>query len=211
MKPIQTYIPKNWQFWVNIYIFINLAGYGVWSGYNTWVEGRLNFVEVSFMVQNILMLGFILIRIDHKAINTNIFHQLVALFAFFSGVAFMGQEPTGGEVAKSISSWVIFGANILGAVAMLYLGKSFGILIALRKVKSGGIYGIVRHPMYGADILLRIGFVISHFNIFTVLLFIVSTGAYVMRAIYEEQFLSQDPKYREYMQNVKYRFIPYIY
>jgi len=196
---------------VNIYIFINLAGYGVWSGYNTWVEGRLNFVEVSFMVQNILMLGFILIRIDHKAINTNIFHQLVALFAFFSGVAFMGQEPTGGEVAKSISSWVIFGANILGAVAMLYLGKSFGILIALRKVKSGGIYGIVRHPMYGADILLRIGFVISHFNIFTVLLFIVSTGAYVMRAIYEEQFLSQDPKYREYMQNVKYRFIPYIY
>ena len=196
---------------MNIYIFINLAGYGVWSGYNTWVEGRLNFVEVSFMVQNILMLGFILIRIDHKAINTNIFHQLVALFAFFSGVAFMGQEPTGGEVAKSISSWVIFGANILGAVAMLYLGKSFGILIALRKVKSGGIYGIVRHPMYGADILLRIGFVISHFNIFTVLLFIVSTGAYVMRAIYEEQFLSQDPKYREYMQNVKYRFIPYIY
>lgn len=123
----------------------------------------------------------------------------------------MGQEPSDGEVANDISSWVIFFANILGAFALLNLGRSFGILIALRKIKTGGVYSIVRHPMYGADILLRIGFVISHFNAFTVLLFIVSTGAYVMRAIYEEKFLCQEPEYREYMKNVKYRFIPYIY
>ena len=211
MKNIKTYTPKDWQLWVNIYIFINLALYGLWSGYNAWQEGRLDFVEVSFIVQNILMLGFILMRIEHKSINTNISHQLIALFAFFSGMAFMGQEPSGGEVANAISSWVIFFANILGAVALLNLGRSFGILIALRKIKTGGVYSIVRHPMYGADILLRIGFVISHFNTFTVLLFIVSTGAYVMRAIYEEKFLCQNPEYREYMKNVRYRFIPYIY
>ena len=211
MKNIKAYIPKNWQLWVNIYIFINLALYGLWSGYNTWLEDQLDFVEVSFMVQNILMLGFILIRIEHKSLNKNVFHQVVALFAFFSGVAFMGQEPSGGEVANAVSSWVIFFANILGAVALLNLGKSFGILIALRKVKTGGVYGIVRHPMYGADILLRIGFVISHFNTFTVLLFIVSAGAYVARASYEEKFLSQEPEYREYMKNVRYRFIPYVY
>jgi len=211
MKSIKSYIPKNWQFFVNIYIFLNLAGYGAWSGYNTWQEGRLDFVEVSFIVQNILMIAFILIRTDHRSINTNISHQLIALFAFFSGMAFMGQEPTGGEVANAISSWIIFAANILGTVAMINLNRSFGILIALRKVKTGGVYGIVRHPMYGADILLRIGFVVSHFNLFTLVLFVLSTGAYVARALLEERFLSQEAKYREYMQDVKYRFIPFIY
>ena len=95
--------------------------------------------------------------------------------------------------------------------ALLNLGRSFGILIAYREVKSRGLYGIIRHPMYATDILLRIGFTINHCTPFTVIAFIASTGCYVYRAILEERFLIQQPEYREYMHRVKYRFIPFVF
>jgi len=205
------FIKHNWQMLLNIYIFINIAGYGVWQGVKTFEEGRLDFVELSFIAQNIVMLTFILIRHKHHSVNSNIFHQIVALFAFFSGLLFIGQEPSGGILANSVSSIIIFISNILGIITLLNLGKSFGILIALRKVKTGGLYSVVRHPMYGTDILLRIGFLVSHFNSLTVILFLISSGAYVTRAIFEENFLLKDPKYREYVKKVKYRFIPLVF
>ena len=102
-------------------------------------------------------------------------------------------------------------SNTLGAITLLNLGRSFGILIAYREVKSGGLYSIVRHPMYGTDILLRIGFVISHFSWLTIFILVASSGCYVYRAILEERFLSKQPDYAEYMKKVKYRFIPYIF
>jgi protein-S-isoprenylcysteine O-methyltransferase Ste14 len=99
---------------------------------------------------------------------------------------------------------------VLGVATLLNLGRSFGILIAFRGLKSDGLYRMVRHPMYATDILLRIGFLINHTNLFTVIVFIISTGCYVYRAILEERFLIRTPGYREYMQRVKYRFIPFV-
>ncbi|MCW5203560.1 isoprenylcysteine carboxylmethyltransferase family protein [Desulfobulbus sp. US4] len=211
MKKLKEFARNNWQLLLNIYIFLNIAGYCVWSGYRIWQEGRFDFVEVSFTVQNLLMLAFILLRRKHKALNRNFLHQAVALFAFFSGLLFIGQEATGSASAQSVSSWTIFISNILGVVTLLNLGRSFGILIAFRKVKTGGLYSIVRHPMYGTDILLRIGFIISHHSPFTLALFTVSTGAYVVRALLEERFLLQEPEYQKYAKRVRYRFIPFVF
>jgi protein-S-isoprenylcysteine O-methyltransferase Ste14 len=64
--------------------------------------------------------------------------------------------------------------------------------------------------MYATDMLLRVGFLISHFNLFTVIVFIVSTGCYVYRAILEERFLMRQLEYRDYMKRVRYRFIPFV-
>jgi len=196
---------------LNVYIFFNLAGYGAWRGYAVWQQGQFGFADISFAVQNMVMLAVILLRREHRAVNTNIFHQAVALFAFFSGLLFIGQEPAGGVLANAVSIGIVFAANLLGLVTLLNLGRSFGILIALRKVKTNGLYRIVRHPMYATDILLRIGFLVGHFNLFTLFLFAVSTGAYVVRAMLEEKFLLQDETYQEYVSRVKYRFIPLVF
>jgi protein-S-isoprenylcysteine O-methyltransferase Ste14 len=77
--------------------------------------------------------------------------------AFFSGAAFMGQASSGPPMARTISEILMVVSSLLGIVTLVALGKSFGILIAVREVKSSGIYSIVRHPMYATDILLRIG------------------------------------------------------
>ncbi|MGE5838812.1 MAG: methyltransferase family protein [Deltaproteobacteria bacterium] len=195
---------------LNIYLFLNFAGWGIWQTYQYYVKGTLGYVEISFTIQSLLVGVIILIRKPHQAFHKNLLHQAIAIIAFCSGAAFMGQPATGPQVVKQISQVVIFCANVLGVVTLLNLGRSFGILIAFRELKSQGLYGLVRHPMYGTDILLRIGFLISHFNLFTLFVFIISAACYVYRAILEERFLIQQPEYREYMKQVRYRFIPFV-
>jgi protein-S-isoprenylcysteine O-methyltransferase Ste14 len=168
-------------------------------------------VEISFTIQSLLVGIIILIRRPHQVFHTNLLHQVVAIIAFCSGAAFIGQPATGNPLANHVSQVVILCANVLGIATLLNLGRSFGILIAFREVKSRGLYGIIRHPMYATDILLRMGFLINHFNLFILIVFIASTVCYVYRAILEERFLIHQPAYREYMHRVKYRFIPFAF
>ncbi|MCP4154929.1 MAG: isoprenylcysteine carboxylmethyltransferase family protein [bacterium] len=205
------YIKRNRQQLFNIYLFVNVAGWVMYQTYKTYKEGRLDYIEISFALQNIIMMTFILIRKRHSGLDPKIFNQMVAAAAFFSGAAFIGQPVTGSGAALVVSRGVIFVSNVLGVVTLLNLGRSFGILIAFREIKTGGLYSIVRHPMYGTDILLRIGFIISHFNLFTVMALILSTGCYVYRAVLEERYLSRQEEYREYKKRVRYRFLPYIF
>jgi len=204
-------LKKHRSLILNIYLSLNFAGWGLWQTYQYYLKGTLGYVEISFTVQSLVVAVIFLIRKPHQMVHTNLLHQAVAMIAFCSGAAFMGQPVTGNPLAKHISQVVILCANVLGVAALLNLGRSFGILIAFRGLKSRGLYRTVRHPMYATDILLRIGFLISHTNLFTVVVFIASTGCYVYRALLEEWFLIQRPEYREYMQRVKYRFIPFVF
>ena len=179
--------------------------------YKIWEEGRLDYLEASFALQNLVLVTLFLIRKNYISFNNNIFNQIIAITAFFSGVAFIGQPISGSAEQVLISKIIIFIANVLGIITLFNLGKSFGILIAFREIKTTGLYSIVRHPMYVTDILLRIGYVVSHVNLFTVLIFILSSFAYIYRAILEEKFLSKQLEYREYMLRVKYRLLPYLF
>lgn len=208
---MKEFIKNNYQKIFNIYLFVNFFAWAIWQAYSYYVEDALGYVEIGFIAQNLIVAIFLLVRLDFKTIEKNYISQTVALLAFFSGAAFMGQEATGNESTELVSSIIIAVSHVLGLITILNLGKSFGILIAFRKVKTGGLYRIVRHPMYFTDILLRIGFLVSHFNLFVLAVFIVSTGLYVYRAILEEKHLRLQPEYREYMKIVKYRLIPFVF
>lgn len=195
---------------INVYLFLNVIGFCGWNLYQVMIDERLRYGEFGFVIQNIVLGAVLLFRKDSVAVDSNILHQLVAIIAFCSGALFMGSASTGSPTLLIISDYVIITANILGICTLLNLGKSFGILIAVREVKTSGLYSVVRHPMYGTDILLRIGYLVSHFNVFTAMIFALSTACYVYRAILEEKFLSETPEYKEYMTRVHYRFLPYV-
>jgi protein-S-isoprenylcysteine O-methyltransferase Ste14 len=52
--------------------------------------------------------------------------------------------------------------GLLVLVATLRLGRSFGIIAANRGIQTGGLYRVVRHPIYVAYVLAFGGFVLSH-------------------------------------------------
>lgn len=90
------------------------------------------------------------------------------------------------------------------------LGRSFGMLPANRGVMQGGVYRIVRHPIYLGYIISHIPFLAAHPSVWNLLVLSAGDAALVIRALYEEQTLGRDPQYVQYCQSVKWRLVPGI-
>lgn len=205
---MKAFIRRHWSMIVNVVLVVFLGRYAFVKAQEAWDARQFSFVEAAFVIHNLVFLTIILVRRQHVAMDRSAFHQIIALAAFFSGITFM-KHPT--ESLTGLSQGIMVATSILGAVSLLNLGRSFGILIAVRKVKTGGLYRIVRHPMYLTDILWRVGYLAGNLYWPNTLIFLGSTACYVYRAILEERFLSQFPEYQEYKKKVRYRFVPGVF
>ena len=81
-----------------------------------------------------------------------------------------------------------------------------------QKVIDTGLYGIVRHPMYSATLLLFLSMPIVLGSVWSFLIFMVYPFIIAARLKDEEKFLEEELEgYREYKEKVKYRLIPFIW
>ena len=81
-----------------------------------------------------------------------------------------------------------------------------------QKVIDTGLYGIVRHPMYSATLLLFLSMPLILGSVYAFIIFLAYPFIIVKRLKSEEAFLEKELKgYREYQHKVKYRLIPYIW
>lgn len=75
-----------------------------------------------------------------------------------------------------------------------------------------GLYGIVRHPMYSATLLLFLSMPLVLGSIYSFAIFLSYPFIIAKRIKGEETFLEEKlTGYREYKQKVKYRLIPFIW
>ena len=115
--------------------------------------------------------------------------------------------------------------NIVGAVLFLiayvlyaevlrentYLSRTIEVQEG-QKVIDTGLYGIVRHPMYSATLLLFLSMPIVLGSVWSFLIFLVYPFIIAARLKDEEKFLEEElDGYREYKEKVKYRLIPFIW
>lgn len=81
-----------------------------------------------------------------------------------------------------------------------------------QKVIDKGLYGIVRHPMYSATLLLFLSMPLVLGSVYSFIIFLVYPFIIAKRIKGEEEFLEKELKgYCEYKQKVKYRLIPFIW
>ena len=79
-------------------------------------------------------------------------------------------------------------------------------------VVDTGLYGIVRHPMYSATILLFLSMPLILRSLLSLIVLLVYPAIIIMRLRSEEAFLAENlAGYREYMQKVRWRLIPFIF
>lgn len=79
-------------------------------------------------------------------------------------------------------------------------------------VISTGLYGIVRHPMYAATILLFIMMPLVLGSWYAAIIFLAYPVLIVIRLSGEEKLLLKElPGYAQYRKKVKYRIIPFIW
>ncbi len=81
-----------------------------------------------------------------------------------------------------------------------------------QRVIDTGVYGIVRHPMYSATVLLFLSMPVVLGSVYAFIIFLLYPFIIAARIRYEEEFLEKELNgYKEYKQKVKYRMIPFIW
>jgi len=81
-----------------------------------------------------------------------------------------------------------------------------------QKVISTGLYGVVRHPMYMATIILFLSMPFVLGSVYAFIIFLIYPFVIAARIKNEEEVLEKGLEgYTEYKQKVKYRMIPFIW
>jgi protein-S-isoprenylcysteine O-methyltransferase Ste14 len=210
MDTLKNYFQKHHQWVINVVLFISIGQYIYRETQIYKIFKELNFIDITFFISSLVFLTVILIRRNYQKVDTNWSHWLVATVSFFSNMYFIKTNPATG-IILNIANVISLLALLIGLAALLSLGRSFGVVPAVRVVKTGGAYRFVRHPMYLSDIITKIPIVMKYMNVYNVAIFIIAIVLYVLRIHFEEQLLREFPEYQEYMKKVRYRFIPFIY
>ena len=119
--------------------------------------------------------------------------------------------PKGAVVAASVLflfSYLLY-AEVLRENA--YLSRTIEVQ-ENQKVVDTGLYGIVRHPMYSATLLLFLSMPIVLGSVISFVIFLAYPLIIAKRIKNEEAFLEKElDGYKEYKQKVKYRLVPFVW
>lgn len=91
------------------------------------------------------------------------------------------------------------------------LGFSFGLAPANRGIQQRGAYRFVRHPIYASYLVAHIGFILSFFSFFNLLVLCFNWMCQFIRIFEEEKILRKDPGYIIYARKVRWRLVPGIF
>ena len=113
-----------------------------------------------------------------------------------------------------VASVLFLAAYVLYAEVMrenAYLSRTIKVEEG-QKVVDTGLYGIVRHPMYMATLLLFIMIPIVLGSWYALIPFAFYPAIIIARLKDEEELLTKElPGYAEYKQKVKYRILPFVW
>jgi protein-S-isoprenylcysteine O-methyltransferase Ste14 len=167
--------------------------------------------EALWLVYNAAVCLLFLIRSTPSVVDLDPIHWLVALSTSCSGFAFSKSGTASQTVVSALAEGLIWAGIALGIWVALVLGKSYDVLPALRHVRTGSLYKVVRHPMYASSMGIKLGYLLRHPSLYNCLLLTVVVLLYDRRARHEEVVMSHDASYADYLRRVKWRFIPRVY
>lgn len=101
---------------------------------------------------------------------------------------------------------------VVGGLGALQLGANLTIFPRPKEdgaLVQGGMYGLVRHPIYTGALLCALGYALLRASIPSLLLSLVLWGFFERKARREEQWLlAQFPEYAAYARRVPGRILP---
>ena len=143
----------------------------------------------------------------------------------YSGLMFLAAFIIAGLNYRS--QWIVMPREIvwIGVVIFLLAYCLFGEVLRENQylsrvievqedqtVVDTGLYGVVRHPMYTATVLLFLSMPLVLNSLISFIIMLIYLPIIVKRIRNEEEVLGTELKgYKEYIQKVKYRLIPFIW
>lgn len=137
---------------------------------------------------------------------------------YAAGVAFLGTgapllvtAPGHPLIAPAVGIWVMIAGLLLNISAKVCLNRSFGVAAANRGVQRAGPYRFLRHPMYAGYAITQVAFLALNPCLWNLSVYALSWGVQILRIRAEEKLLLQDPAYRAYAGEVRFRLVPGVF
>jgi protein-S-isoprenylcysteine O-methyltransferase Ste14 len=155
-----------------------------------------------------LIVYFSLCRPAPKQANTSVYDWTVALAGTFILLLLRPAPQVHDQFA--LLALQVLGMSI-SLTALFSLNKSWGLVAANRGVKTGGLYAIVRHPIYAGYFLTIGAFIIQNVTVANTAIYGLFVLLEILRVGAEERVLSQDPDYVVYARRTRWRVVPFVY
>jgi protein-S-isoprenylcysteine O-methyltransferase Ste14 len=111
----------------------------------------------------------------------------------------------------ALSTVITVVAFSLAVYGLLYLRRSLSIIPEARRLVTGGPYRLIRHPLYGAEILAALAFVMVNPGVRAMVVLAPFVATQLLRSQYEERLLTENyPEYTEYARRTR-RLIPFLW
>lgn len=177
--------------------------------WSPWLEGFSLLTSLGFLAVEIILF---LVRVPPVHFSETWTSRLVAVFAANSGLAFLILSHVSlSPPAAILSSVLNLSGSALAIFVLSWLGQSFSILPQARRFVATGPYGIVRHPLYMAELIGSLGLMMQFQQPWSTVVAVVTFVVQFPRMDYEEQVLSKAfPEYRAYSARTA-RLLPGIY
>lgn len=195
---------------------------GTLSYFNGWLLMSILFVPM-------LLVGFLMLfkspELLKKRLNAKEKRKTQDIVVKLSALMFVTSFVLAGLGYRFEWYTLPLGASIGGAIAFLvayilyaevlrenkYLSRTIEVQEG-QKVVDTGLYGIVRHPMYSATLLLFLSMPIVLGSIYALIPFLAYPFIIAARIKNEEELLEKELiGYTEYKTKVKYKLIPFIW
>ena len=202
---------------VGVCIFLPAGTFSFWQG---WLLMGILFIPMFIAGLVMLVKNPTLLK---ERLNAKEKEKQQDLVVKLSGLMFIAGFVVAGLDYRFSWFTLPMGVSIGGAVAFLlayvlyaevlrentYLSRTIKVQ-KNQKVIDTGLYGVVRHPMYSATLILFLAMPLVLGSLFAFLVFLAYPFIIVKRIQNEEQVLEKGlVGYTEYKQKVKYRLIPF--
>ena len=200
-------------------LFLPAGSLAYWQG---WLLLGILFVPIFFAGLIMLKKNPDLLR---KRLNMKERQGAQKQVIFFSGILFLSVFIVAGlsfrfqwmllqGKVSLVAAGVFLLAYLLYAEVVrenAYLSRTVEVQEG-QKVVDTGLYGIVRHPMYLSTLLLFPAMPLVLGSVISFAIMLTYIPLIVIRIRNEEEVLSDElPGYREYMQKVRYRLLPFVW
>ena len=204
---------------IGLLLFIPANTINYWNG---WIFMGLLFIPmfIAGIVMMIKLPDLLRKRLNAKEKENEqkqviLFSGLIFLSGFIiAGLNYRYNWVTIPTSVVIISSVIFILAYILYVEVLrenAYLSRTIEVQ-ENQKVIDTGLYGIVRHPMYGATILLFLSMPLVLGSIISFVIFLIYPFIIAKRIKNEEEVLERElVGYSEYKKKVKYKVIPFIW
>lgn len=195
---------------------------GTLDYWNAWLLLAILYVPMLIVGAVLLVKNPELLRKRLKARENEVEQKRVI---FLSGLMFVAGFAVAGLDYRFqwlvLPGWLVTAAAVVFVVGYLlfvevmreneYLSRTVEVQEDQTVVDSG-LYGVIRHPMYAATILMFMAMPLVLGSLFSFLVFLLYPVITVMRIRNEEEVLEKNLKgYAEYKKRVKYRLIPFVW